>query len=335
MNVGSKTILAIALVGLVVASAVGFAALERPRIRGIDNEWGTVTPERTEVVTHVAVENSLLLRVGGAVADIEYVVTMNDVEAANGRVESVDLAGDGVVTHSTWFENEKIPAWWVTHVRNDETTTVRVQPDVVVDIVGIRFPADSMTRTRTVRTNFLDPLRTRTERRFEVLNETALIVEGTDARWGNVTDARTPINATATVRNPTDVRIPITDVQYTVRMNDVIVGNGTIGSPGAIEPNGTREIAARAVIDNSKLDEWWVSHRQRNGTTWMTVDFTATVETAEGERRLTLDFLSFSRTFRTDIFGSNDPGANGSLTGTNEFRDRSIGDLRTGSRDGR
>ena len=36
---------------------VGLAVVDRPRIQSVDNDWGTFTPERTEVVTRVGVES--------------------------------------------------------------------------------------------------------------------------------------------------------------------------------------------------------------------------------------------------------------------------------------
>jgi hypothetical protein len=42
---------------------------------------------------------------------------------------------------STWVNNDEIPEWWVTRANNNETTTVTVDPSVVVKYAGVSVPA--------------------------------------------------------------------------------------------------------------------------------------------------------------------------------------------------
>jgi LEA14-like dessication related protein len=298
-------LVAIVLIGATVA--YGLVALDRPQVESVDNEWGTVTSERTEVETRIGIENPRLLRVGDAAADVSYTVSLNDVEVASERKRRVDVAGDEAnISASTWIDNDDVPAWWASHIRRNETTTVRVEPDVVVEYAGLRLPASEWTRTRTVRTDLLEPLQLTERREFRVGGQPVLVVNETDAQWGNATIDRTPINASATVTNPTRIPIPITELEYTVRLNDIPVGQGAAGEQLLLEPGRTRTIEANATIDTDRLDEWWVTHRRNDGTSTLTVDFTATVEYAGLEQRLPLDFLSYNRTFRTDLLGSSD-----------------------------
>ena len=169
-----------------------------------------------------------------------------------------------------------------------------------------------MTRTRTVETNLLEPLRINQTRTFDAFGRRLLVVNGTDAHWGHATTARTPLNASATITNPTPVPIPVTNVSYTIRMNGVVVGSGEAARRTVIPPGATRTIEASAVIDNSKLDEWWVTHRQNGGRSQLTVDFYATVQTGGETRRVHLDFLSYRRTFETNLLGSDAGSTNGS-----------------------
>ncbi|WP_254545361.1 LEA type 2 family protein [Halomarina pelagica] len=287
---------------LLAGTAYGLVAVDRPRVEAVDNDWGTVTQEWTEVETQLLVENPRLLRVGEAVANVEYTVSFNGIEMAHGQKKSIALSGErDVVNLSTRIDNDDIPEWWASHVEHNETTTVRVNPAVDVEYAGMRIPVESATRTRTVHTSLLEPLRTEENRRITASNRTLLIVNGTDARWGNATVERTPIHASATVTNPTPVPIPVTDIEYTIRMNGIVVGNGTAAGRTVVPPGETKTLETRAVIDNSKLDEWWVTHVRNDETTRMTVDFYATVELFGNRYRLPLESLSYERTFHTDI----------------------------------
>jgi len=300
---------------VVIASIVGIAAyglvvVDRPRVESVDNNWGTVEENRSEVVTRIAVDNPLLLRVGDGVANVRYTVAMNDVTFADEREKQVRLQGrDDVVTVRTWVDNDEIPDWWVTHVNRNETTTVRVDPAVALEYGDVDVPADRLTRERTFRTDLLEPLQTERTRDFSAFNRTVLVVNETDARWGDATAERTPINASATVTNPLPAPIPITNVSYTVRMNGIVVGQGQAGQQTLVPAESTRTIRANATIDNSELDEWWVTHLRNDETTQLSVDFNATVEYAGIERELPLDFVSYNRTFETDVFASSGNGA--------------------------
>lgn len=295
-------LVALVLIGSTVT--YGVLAVDRPRVDAVDSEWGTVTDDRTEVETRITVDNPRLLRLGDAAANVSYTVRANDIVLASERDNRVQLAGsESTVLTSTWIDNDRIPTWWTSHINNDETTTVRIEPDVTVDYAGFSLPADSGTRTRTVRTDLLEPLRTDQRREVEAAGRTMLVVEETDARWGDATANRTPVEAEAVVTNPTGIPIPITEIEYAIRLNDVVVGQGVAAERTVIEPDSTRTIETEMVVDNSELDEWWVTHLRNDETSTLTVNFTATVEYAGIRRDVPLDVLSYERTLETDLLG--------------------------------
>ncbi|MFA9417278.1 LEA type 2 family protein [Natrinema sp. HArc-T2] len=290
---------------LVTTAAYGVLTGGRPQVESVDNDWGTVTTDRTEIETQLTVANPLLPRAGDAVADVSYTVSMNDIEVATGETTNVSLGGDErTVTVTTWFDNGEIPTWWAGHVNRNETTTVRIDPDVVVDYAGIRLPAEEWTRTRTVHTDLLEPLETNESQRLQVANQTVLVVTETNARWGNATVTRTPIDASATVTNPTPLPVPITELRYTVRLNGIVVGQGSAGQQTVLQPDSTRTLEATAAINNSKLDEWWVTHLRNDERSTLTVQFNATLAYGDVERTVPLEFLSYQRPFETDLLGA-------------------------------
>ncbi|QSW99408.1 LEA type 2 family protein [Haloterrigena alkaliphila] len=301
----------VAAVLIVSTAAYGVIAADRPRIESVENEWGTVTDERTEIETRIAVDNPLVLRVGDAAADVSYTVSANDIVIASERENSVRLAGDeSTVAVSTWLDNDEIPAWWVSHVNGNETTTVRVEPDVVATRGVVELSSEEWTQERTVQTNLLEPLRTNQSQRVQAYERTVFVVEETDAQWGNATSNRTPIDASATVTNPTGIPVPITEIGYTVRLNGIVVGEGVAADRTVIESGSTRTIDASAAIDNAQLDDWWVTHVRNDETSNLTVEFDATLEYAGLRREVPLEFLSYEREFQTDLLGTANASAN-------------------------
>lgn len=304
----NKAVVAIALTFLVVSAAVlGVLALDRPRVTAVDNDWGTVTQDRTEIETQVVIKNPRLLEVSETVVNVEYTVALNTVEIAHGRKNTVQLSGkQNVITVSTWVNNDDIPEWWVTHINRNQTTTVRVDPTVAIKYAGVTLPVPSWTRTRTVKTNMLEPLQTNETRWFRSFGQTLLAVNKTNAHWGRAGIEQTPLIVSATVTNRLPNSIPITNIGYTIRMNGVRIGDGVTNQREVIPPNSTRTIETRAILDNSRLDEWWVTHLRRNETTELTVNFYATIEYGGERRRVPLDFLTYQRTFHTQIFEANE-----------------------------
>lgn len=134
------------------------------------------------------------------------------------------VARETVVNVTTSANNDAIPEWWASHVNRNGTTTVRVQPTGVVDPFDITLPMRSQTRTRTFQTDLLAPLQTNETQRFRRFGRTLLIVNGTDASWGNATADRTPLHISATVTNPTPVPIPVIDIGYEIYMNGIKAG---------------------------------------------------------------------------------------------------------------
>lgn len=298
------TVLLVAVLLLGIA-AYGLLAVDKPQIQSVDNEWGTVTANQSEVETTITVENPLLLRVSDGVADVRYTVALNDVEFATERKSEVQLSGrDDVINVSTSMNNDKIPNWWVTHINQNQTTTVTVDPAVVVQYGDLDVPAEEWTRTRTFHTQLLEPLESDQPRQFSAFGRTVFTITETEARFGAATAEQTPINGSVTATNELPIALPITEIQYTIRMNGIVVGQGTAAAQTVIPAESTETIETNATIDNSKLDEWWVTHLQNNETSQLSVDFTATVEYGGEEQRAPLDSVSYNRTFQTNVFDS-------------------------------
>jgi LEA14-like dessication related protein len=210
--------------------------------------------------------------------------------------------------------NERIPAWWVSHVRNDERTTVRIDASVHSSTLGRSV---DLPQRRTVETDLIGQFRSTADRPVNadlpLVSDPVLVIRETDAQWGNVTDRRTPIDASMTVYNPKTVPYVVTEIGYNVTMNGVPVGNGTTDRAHAIPGRSERTVGTTVAIDNRRLDEWWVSHLRNDQVSELRIDFHATVRLPDGSTvRVPLDALTYTETIETDVFGTKNASSNGS-----------------------
>jgi LEA14-like dessication related protein len=291
--------LVISAAGVGAAVSTGALSLQPPAVESVENEWGEVTDERTGIQTNVVVDNPNEVGIPG-VASVSYDVTMNDVTMAEGSSDSLSLSpGRNEMTLQTDIDNEKIPAWWASHINNGEETSLSVEPSVNAGPLSKSLPAPD----RTFETDMLSSFDTDSGQSVEVGDQTLLTVEGTEASWGTATQSETPLRFAGTVHNPNGAPLKFSKIGYEVSMNDVTVADGTTEGGVEIAANSTGTIEINSTLDNTKLDEWWVSHLNRGEKTDLNVSVFAVVETDDGERRIPLPFLSQQVEFETDILG--------------------------------
>ncbi|WP_198662189.1 LEA type 2 family protein [Halorussus litoreus] len=299
-------VVAVLFAGMVVTTAgigaaltTGVVSVEPPTVESIDNEWGEVTDERTGIRTNVVVNNPNGFGVPGVV-DVSYDVAMNDVAVASGSSDGLSLSsGQNELTLDTHIDNGKIPAWWASHINNGERTTVSVQPSVEAPFVSRSLPSQD----RTFATDMLSSFDSTEAQSVEAGGRTLLTVSETDASWGRATESETPLSFSATVENPNDAPVRFSTLGYRVSMNDLEVANGTTDGGVEVGANSEGTIEIDSTMDNSKLDEWWVSHLRNDERTVLDVQVFAVAETDEGTQRIPLEFMSQRVEFETDILG--------------------------------
>jgi len=291
--------LVVTTVGVGAALTTGVVSPEPPTVESIDNEWGEVTDETTGVETRVVVNNPNGVGIPG-VAGVSYDVAMNDITVASGSSGAVSLApGENELTLRTDIDNRKIPEWWASHINSGEQTTVAIRPSVNAPLFSSEFSAQE----RTFSTDLLASFDSESAESVEAGGQTLLTVEETDAAWGEATTNETPLRFSGTVTNPNGEPVEFGTIGYTVSMNDVTVAEGTTGERVEIGANATETIEINSVLDNRKLDEWWISHVRNGEQTTLAVEAFAEVETDDGTRRVPLSFLSKRVAFETDILG--------------------------------
>jgi LEA14-like dessication related protein len=303
-------------------------------VTGVHNQFGNVTDETTQIETELVVNNPNPLGVSLGGVSVDYGVTMNDVAMANGSKEGVSIAaGNSTLNVTTEMRNDRIPAWWVSHVRNGEQTTVRIDATVHSGTLGRSFAAPPV--ERQISTDVISQFNSTEDRPINasqpLVSDPVAYVNETSAQWGEVTRSETPIDMRFVVYNAKNTPLTITEIGYNITMNNISVGEGTSESGHVIEGHTTETLQTTTAIDNSKLDDWWVSHLENEQVTHLRIDFYAKVKIGGETFRVALDQMTYTKTIETDIFGnkgeSGDGGDTGNSTdGTTDGNETTSGD---------
>jgi LEA14-like dessication related protein len=302
------------VVGVIVAALIGSFALGvlgAPAVQEVDNRFGEVRNDTTEIHTDLLVDNPNPIGIQLGNTTVNYTVRMNDVPIAVGGREGLDIeTGNSTLPFTTRMDNGQIPAWWVTHVNNDERTVVTINATIRTSILG-RHRYD-ITQEKVIQTAIIGNFNSNETRPVEsddpppVFSNPVLYVNRTSARWGEATADATPIDMEFLMYNPQTTPFTITELGYEITMNGVPVGEGRTDDITAIPPGTTETVRTRARITNPNLDDWWVTHLRNDQVTNLRIEFYATVsaDAVSQDVRVPLDRLTYEETIETDIFGN-------------------------------
>ncbi|WP_435096959.1 LEA type 2 family protein [Halarchaeum sp. P4] len=316
-----KTALTVVLAGsLVVGGSFAVGLLGLPSVVATENAFGDVNETTTTVETAMTVHNPnpIAVRLGGV--SVNYTVSMNDIGMAYGQKEGVEIGtGNTTLRFESYLRNERIPNWWASHVSNGEETTVQVAADVRSGTLGRTVHVTPV--TRTVSTNISDQFNSTADRPVNagspLVEDPVLVVRETRAHWGTVTATETPLETSFVVYNPKATPVTFGSLGYNITMNGVDVGEGESEQAVVIPGGATRTVQASTVLENRRLDEWWVTHLQHNQTTDLRIDFYARLSVGGGESiRVPLRGLTYEKTIHTDIFGNANASTNATAGGS-------------------
>ena len=297
-----------AAVALVVAAAGGLylfqlgSDFQQPELQSVDTEFGAVTDATTEVESRLVVYNPNEESLPGA-AELTYTVRLNDVTMARGSKAGVGLdPGTNELNLTAALDNEKVPAWWVTHVNNGERTRLSITPGV--SVTGVPLDSALPAQNQTITTDLLGTF-SRAEPRAVTLNDrTLLVVSNQTARWGEADLERTPIVVTSHVENTHDAPVRLDGTEYRIEMNGVVVGTGTTNEGFVLEPGESTTYTVHPVIDTPRMRAWWVSHLQHEERTRLSVEVYGVVE-RDGERtRVPVSVFEREARIESDFLGT-------------------------------
>jgi LEA14-like dessication related protein len=299
----TRRVVTLAVVALVLTAGVVFFFFAQPSVAGVDNRFGAVNETATVIESDLQVRNPnpVGATLGGLTVD--YAIDMNGIRMATGTKLGLSIPqGQSTVPMSTRLTNERIPTWWVSHVRHGERTTLAVNADVHSAALGTSFGAPKV--TREIETDIISAFNSTEERPVgsSPTGGPLLVIRETSAQWGEVSAAAANIDMRFVVYNPNVYAIPVSELSYRATMNGIEMGSGTTDGQGVIPPGETRTIEATTTLNNQRIDEWWVSHLQNDQTTDLRIDFSARFELPTQTVEIPLDPLTYTRTIETDIF---------------------------------
>jgi LEA14-like dessication related protein len=120
--------------------------------------WGEVTSERTPMDMTFVVYNPSSLQ-PYAVTKVGYNITMNGVPVGSGETEQVATVIEPktreTLRPTTVIRNERLDDWWVTHLRRDQVTDLRIDFYAVVEVAGTEFrvPMRELTYEKEIETD--------------------------------------------------------------------------------------------------------------------------------------------------------------------------------------
>lgn len=312
--VGLGRVKTVAVVALVLAggigSAVAFGVVGAPAVESVDNRFITVSEDTTTIQTALTVTNPNPVGVQFGSSTVDYDVSMNSVSIASGTKEGIGVErGNSTLTFTTTMQNDQIPAWWFTHIENRETTQLTIDATASSSLLGGQ--SVSLTQNRTIETDIIGQFNSDETRPVNasqpVISDPVLYINETRGSWDrdNLNESTTPIDIEFDVYNPkTIIPYTVSKIGYTTSMNNVTVGDGESESNYVILPGETETVDVSTVIENENLDEWWVSHLERNQETDLYIDFYLILEANGKQFQIDLDAIDYETVIETDIFGN-------------------------------
>jgi len=233
-------------------------------------EWGEADGDRSPLQFTTQVENVHERPVG--IDGTDYEIRMNEVVVGAGETDDpIELApGESAAfTVEAAIDTPRTQQWWVSHLRNDQTTdlTIAVHAVAVDEGTRKRLPLAILDQQSTFETDMLGSGETAVEpvegEPTEAFAEPA--VQGTTSDWGEVRDDETDIETTVTVRNDNEEGfndLLSLAVDRETSIAGVTVASGTDRVEGL--PQGEGEIGLTSTKPHAVVPEWWATHL-RNG----------------------------------------------------------------------
>ncbi|MFW6018395.1 MAG: LEA type 2 family protein, partial [Halapricum sp.] len=278
--------------------------VEEPTVEGITREWGEVTDESTEVHADVTVENP---NTDSGINDFVRMTTsaetsINDVFVGSGqRTDETLSAGTNELPVTSELDNGEVPTWWARHLNSGETsrtvTTTTTTADVGFTTVDVATPdANSTTET-----DLLADLHTDEPQPVGTSDRQYFLAESTTAEWGQATPQVAPLDVQSTLANEQPVPVTIQEIHYEVSIGGVTLAADSQSDGTTIAPGESEVVDLTVDLDNSRMDEWWVTHVRNGEQSALAMDVTATVETNGETQTVPLSMFSTNRTVETDL----------------------------------
>jgi LEA14-like dessication related protein len=202
----------------------------------------------------------------------DYVVQMNGVIVGQGETNdgiTLEPGESSTLTVNAALDTPKMQEWWVTHLRNGESTDLTIEVFAVIDDgeERKRLPLTVFERRATFETDLLGTGETSvTVVEGEATPEfTQPRVEGTQSEWGEVRDEETEVRTTIDIVNDNDeafTNLLTLSIDQRTTLAGVTVTNGS--EQVSDLPQGSGQVEVVSTMPHDTVPEWWAAHL-RNG----------------------------------------------------------------------
>lgn len=285
MNISKAEVLFTSIL-ILTGSAVFLGLTQKPSL-GVEDrgDWQNVNSENISVTSKAWINNPSKLTVNYTDVELQYRVLMNGVILVEGQRNQIQIKkGNQTKKVNSTLIQDRIPYWWASHVRNNETSQIQIPLTVKAGIGPATIPFHAVVYQDRIDTDLIGVINqavNRTEGTYsygEVAGYSTgpeiEIVEGS-AEWGRTSTETTNLQLDLEVRNPNSYPLPVPGTAGNVEMNgvDMLAWSNEearlIQSPDddIIAPGETEEITFQIEMDNSKVDDWLTSHIRKDERT--------------------------------------------------------------------
>jgi len=283
----------------------------KPEIRGIRLAWGAVSPATTEILGTLMVYNPNPVSL--TVKKIEYAIALDGLDMGSGESTGLQIEkrAEFPLKISARINNNRIPAFWVEHLKRREKSESSVEIRVTFDLIGRDFIFPFLVR-RPLETDLLSflkkagPVQIEKKAKIPLLGEKTVFkitLESLSGEWGEVTPEATQIKLSAIVHNENAYPLAAPWMEYTLDMNGLNLGSATSGLQFVCPPKSRGDLNITAALNNGLLDQWFVSHVKLAEKSVFNLRV-ALVFNLPGLDKYTFPVWEGSQTFATDILGN-------------------------------
>ena len=121
-------------------------------------EWGEATPQTAPLNAQSVLSNEQPVPI--TVVSIDYTVSLTDVTLADDTHTENTVIAPGETENvglTMALDNEKMDAWWVTHIRNGESSVLNVEATATINVAGETrtVPLEMLSKNETFETDIL------------------------------------------------------------------------------------------------------------------------------------------------------------------------------------
>lgn len=287
----------------------------KPEVRGITHRWGDATEETTQLLTTIRVynPNPFMLPIKVLTCNFE----VNGIEAGHGENYDIHIekGTESPIVICTEIDNSKITALWIEHLNHGEKSEVNIDAGITFDLKVKDFTFHHHLKY-PLETDLLSTLEGGVPRQVEKKTAVPLVgevtilkitVEALSALWGEVTSKHTNLNLSATIHNDNPYPLPLPRIVYDVELNGWMLASGRSTVNYLLPSHSDKAIGTTIVLDNSQLDECFVSHIENGERSTFSIRASLVFELPQemavifGSKELSIPVWEESYQFDTDI----------------------------------